>query len=89
MIGNLSAAIDLNDRDVARRQQVFGLCVEPQCEHAVMVTEPDLVRCGLSTSIGEILHRPPDGLVHLAAEFANDQFAHSAIRTSSCDDTSR
>ena len=57
--------------------------VQPEREHGLVFTEPDFVRRVFVARVRELLHGPPDRLVVLAAELANDQLAHSAIRTSS------
>ena len=89
VVGHLAAAVDLDHRDVAGREQVFRLGVEPERKHALVLAEPDLVGRRLVASVGEFLHRPPDRFIDLQAEFAHDGLAHSAINTSSWDDTSR
>ena len=77
---NLAAAIDLHDRNVSGREQMFLARIEAERENRWVFAEPDFVRRRLVTFVREFLHLAPQRHVVLTAEEAG---LHSAIRTSS------
>ncbi len=44
VVGDLAATVDLHDRDVPRREQVFRRSIQAQRKNAFVLREPDLVR---------------------------------------------
>ena len=44
VVGHLAAAVDADDRDVAGREQVFGLAIQSLREDRLVLEEPELVR---------------------------------------------
>ena len=71
VVRHLPAAVDLHDRDVARRQHVLRLAGLAEREHRIMLDEPQFVGGVLAACIGELLHRAPDRLVRLPAQIAD------------------
>ena len=57
VIGHLTTAVALHDRNIARRQQVLGLASLTLREHRRMLDEPELVRRVFITRCGEGAHR--------------------------------
>lgn len=73
VIGDLPAAIDLDHRNVARREDVLALGVESQGKHGRMLEQPDLVGGGGGALVREALHRAPRGLVRHEPEVTNER----------------
>ena len=72
VIGHLAAAIDLQNRNIPRRNEVRAARVHPEREDGRMLEKPDLIRA-LGTALGgEGLHRAPGGFVVDASEMADD-----------------
>ena len=71
MIGDLTAAIALHHRNIARHQQMFGLAGLALGENGVMLYQPDFVAAVAVTAIGELMHGIGDGLPVALAELTN------------------
>ncbi len=71
VVGHLAAAVDVQHRDVAGHQHVFGLAGLAEGEHRVVLDQPQFVGGGLVARVGEGLHRAPHRLVGLAAQVAD------------------
>src|SRR6185369_4247418 len=79
VIGDLPAAIDLHDGNVAGREHVAGVAVQTLCEHRRMLEQPDLVRRVRIARVGDALHLAPGRDVLDLAEPANSwwKWGHS------------
>lgn len=75
MVGDLAAAIDLYDRDIAGRKHVFLARVQAQGKYGRVLAEPGRIGRCCVTPLGKCLHLPPQGYVVLPAEEARP---HSA-----------
>jgi hypothetical protein len=56
VVRDLPAPIDLNDRDVARRQDMFAIRIQAQSVNRRVFEQPDFVRCPRPSPIGERGH---------------------------------
>src|SRR5690349_6752222 len=72
MVGHLPAAIDLHHRDVAGREHVARVAVQPLREHRRMLEQPDLVRRVRVARVGDALHFAPGGDVVNSPKPANE-----------------
>src|SRR5690606_23501520 len=82
VVGDLAAAIHLEHRDVAGRQQVLQPTGLAEGEDGVVLDQPQLVGRGLVAGVGERLHGPPHRLVGDATEVAHAQGAGRVRRYS-------
>ena len=81
VIGHLTAAVDLNHRNIARRQQMLAAGIQSQREHRRMFDEPDFVGSRTVSVVRKLLHRPPGRLVrHLAEMPDHGSVAHESRR---------
>ena len=72
VVGDLAAAVDRHDRDLARQQHVFPFAGLAEREHRIVFEQPQLIGRVRPARVGERLHRVPDGFVGLAAEAAHE-----------------
>jgi hypothetical protein len=68
MIGHLPTAIDLQHRDIARRQQMLGATVQALGEYGIMLGKPKLIGSISIAPVGEVLHCLPGLPVLRAAQ---------------------
>ena len=73
VISDLTAAIRLNDRNIAGGQQMFRLAGQPQGEHRRMFDPPQFIRGVRSAGGGEGLHRRKDRWIVAPAQITGDQ----------------
>src|SRR5579862_9995878 len=85
MVGDLSATVRRDDRDVAGIDHVLAPPGESQREYGRMLDEPRLVPGFGSARSRELLHRAPRGLVGHEPERAPD---HSTMMTCGCFESS-
>ena len=74
MLGDLSAAIALNNGDLAGNQNMFGLSGLTLGEHRVMLYQPDFIQRGIVAGVGKFMHCLRDRFVRLQAELADEDF---------------
>ena len=72
VVGHLPAAVDLHQRNIAGCQHVLSACGHAERKHGRMFRQPEFVRRRRITRIGERLHAPPQRLIVLPPEFADD-----------------
>jgi hypothetical protein len=73
VIRHLSAALDLDHRDIAGGQYVFWFSSLPECEHGLVLQQPKFIGRLFITLIGEATHRFEYGLVRLPTKTAHKQ----------------
>jgi hypothetical protein len=81
VIGHLPATVHLYHRDIARKQQVFGLSGLALGKHRRMLQQPDFVVAVRIACIGELLHGLPGRPVFDQAELTHTHFVghHSTM----------
>src|SRR5690606_21662098 len=73
VICHLAAAIDLNHRNIAGRDDMLGLAGLALRKHARMLQQPHFIECVCIARIGEGAHCIPHGLIIGEAELADTQ----------------
>ena len=82
MVGNLAAAIDLDNGDAGAAEQVFGLAGQALGEHRIVFHHPQFV-FGIGISFGaELLHRFEYRQIGAAPQ--KDGFHYSTTFTIGC-----
>jgi hypothetical protein len=71
MISDLTAAVALNDGDIAGVEQMFGFAADALGKYRRVFHKPHLIVGGLVALVGEGLHRLPDFGVVLLAEISD------------------
>src|SRR5690606_6389831 len=72
VIRDLTAAVDLHDRDVAGRKEMRSVGIEAEREYRRVLDEPDLVRRLRGAPLGEVAHLLPDRVERPTAEIADE-----------------
>ncbi len=71
MVSDLATAIDLHDRDVARREHVLGAPGLALGVDRVVLDQPQFVGAVRAAHVGVGLHRAPHGHIRLPAQHAH------------------
>ena len=82
MVGNLAAAVDLDDGDVVPHQQVFGLARQALGKDGIVFHNPQFVFGVGRAAVVERLHGVETGRIVAAAEAYG--FHHSTTFTKGC-----
>ncbi|MCY1454252.1 hypothetical protein D9M71_713040 [compost metagenome] len=74
MVGDLAAALDLDHRDVSRRQQMLGLAGLALGEHLGMLQQPDFVGRPFVALASQATHRLQGRQVVHQPQMTHDEF---------------